>query len=153
MTRPRPSPQASRDAKAANTRRAYGRGWAAFTAWADAHGYQYMPAAPRTVALYLGHLAADGKSLATINQARAAISHAHAAEGIAKSDNPARHPVVAEAIQGLAESGSRGRTGGRPHRPGPGPGPDPGDRPPSQTRSRGTHGDQQPWHRPAGQWT
>ena len=45
-----------RDAKAANTRRAYGRGWAAFTAWADAHGYQYMPAAPQTVALYLGHL-------------------------------------------------------------------------------------------------
>ena len=89
-----------RDAKAANTRRAYGRGWAAFTAWADAHGYQYMPAAPRTVALYVGHLAADGKSLATINQARAAISHAHAAEGIAKSDNPARHPAVAEAIKG-----------------------------------------------------
>ena len=59
-----------------------------------------MPAAPQTVALYLGHLAAEGKSLATINQARAAISHAHAAEGIAKSDNPARHPVVAEAIKG-----------------------------------------------------
>ena len=89
-----------RDSKAANTRRAYGRGWAAFTTWADAHGYQYMPAAPQTVALYLGHLAADGKSLATINQARAAISHAHAAEGIAKSDNPARHPAVAEAIKG-----------------------------------------------------
>ena len=89
-----------RDAKAANTRRAYGRGWAAFTAWADAHGYQYMPAAPQTVALYLGHLAADGKSLATINQARAAISHAHAAQGIPKADNPARHPVVAEAIKG-----------------------------------------------------
>ena len=33
-------------------------------AQADAHGYQYMPAAPQTVALYLGHLAADGKSLA-----------------------------------------------------------------------------------------
>ena len=89
-----------RDAKAANTRRAYGRGWAAFTTWADAHGYQYMPAAPQTVALYLGHMAADGKSLATINQARAAVSHAHAAQGIPKADNPARHPVVAEAIKG-----------------------------------------------------
>ena len=89
-----------RDAKAANTRRAYGRGWAAFTAWADAHGYQYMPAAPQTVALYLGHLAADGKSLATINQARAAISHAHAAQGIPKADNPARHPAVVGVIKG-----------------------------------------------------
>ena len=59
-----------------------------------------MPASPQSVALYLGHLAADGKSLATINQARAAISHAHAAQGIPKADNPARHPVVAEAIKG-----------------------------------------------------
>ena len=88
-----------RDAKADNTRRAYGKGWAAFTAWADAHGYQYMPAAPQAVALYLGRLAADGKSLATISQARAAISHFHAA-GMRKDDNPARHPVVAEAMKG-----------------------------------------------------
>ena len=77
-----------RDAKAANTRRAYGRGWAAFTTWAEAHGYHCMPASPQSVALYLGHLAADGKSLATINQARAAISHHHAAQGIPKADNP-----------------------------------------------------------------
>ena len=89
-----------RDAKAANTRRAYRRGWAAFTAWADAHGYQYMPAAPQTVALYLGHLAAEGKTIATINQARAAISHAHAREGISQTENPARHPVVAETMKG-----------------------------------------------------
>ena len=77
----------------ATDRKSCGRG---ALAGADAHGYQYMPAAPQTVALYLGHLAADGKSLATINQARAAISHAHAAQGIPKADNPARHPVVAK---------------------------------------------------------
>ena len=59
-----------------------------------------MPAAPQDVALYLGHLAAEGKTIATINQARAAISHAHAAEGTAKGDNPARHPVVAETVKG-----------------------------------------------------
>ena len=55
---------------------------------------------PQTVALYLGRLAADGKAMATIAQARAAISHAHAAEGTAKGDNPARHPVVAEVVKG-----------------------------------------------------
>ena len=89
-----------RDAKAENTHRAYGRSWAAFTAWAQAHGYQSMPASPQAVALYLGRLAADGKALATINQARAAISHFHAAAGMQKADNPARHPVVAEAVKG-----------------------------------------------------
>ena len=38
--------------------------------------------------------------MATIELARAAISHAHAAEGTAKGDNPARHPVVAETVKG-----------------------------------------------------
>ena len=33
-------------------------------------------------------------------QARAAMSHAHAAAGIAKADNPGRHPVVAEVVKG-----------------------------------------------------
>ena len=59
-----------------------------------------MPAEPQRVALYLNHLAADGKAIATIAQARAAISHAQAAAGIAKANNPARHPVVAEMIKG-----------------------------------------------------
>ena len=40
------------------------------------------------IALYLGRLAAAGKAMATIEQARAAMSHAHAAAGIAKADNP-----------------------------------------------------------------
>ena len=42
----------------------------------------------QAVALYLGHLAAEGKSIATIEQARAAISHAHAGAGMQKGDNP-----------------------------------------------------------------
>ena len=57
-------------------------------------------AAPQTVALYLGHLMAEGMSMASVDQARAAISHFHAAAGIHKPDNPARHPAVAEAIKG-----------------------------------------------------
>ena len=89
-----------RDAKAANTRRVYTSAWHEFNVWALANGRQSLPAEPQTVALYLGRLAADGRAMATIEQARAAISHAHAAEGTAKADNPARHPVVAEVVKG-----------------------------------------------------
>ena len=52
------------------------------------------------MAIYLGHLAAEGKSISTIEQARAAISHFHAAAGMQKGDNPARNSVVAEAMKG-----------------------------------------------------
>ena len=38
--------------------------------------------------------------LATIEQAPAAISHAHAAEGISQTESPAHHPVVPETMKG-----------------------------------------------------
>ena len=44
--------------------------------------------------------------MATIEQARAAISYAHAAAGMAKADNPARHPVVAEGMKGWRNQAS-----------------------------------------------
>ena len=57
-------------------------------------------ATPQAVALYLGHLAVVGKPMATVQQARSAISHFHAAAGMGKGDNPALHPVVSEAVKG-----------------------------------------------------
>ena len=57
-----------RDAKAPNTRRAYASAWHTFLEWTILTGRESMPAAPQSVALYLGHLAAEGKSLATINR-------------------------------------------------------------------------------------
>ena len=93
-----------RDAKAANTRRVYQTAWHLFREWTLLTGRQSLPAEPQAVALYLGRLAADGRAMATTEQARAVISHAHApahaAEGTAKGDNPARHPVVAETVKG-----------------------------------------------------
>ena len=89
-----------RDAKAENTRRSYASAWRRFQAWADAGGHPSLPATPQAVALYLGHLASTGRSMASIEQARAAVSHFHAAAGMQKADNPARHPVVAEAVRG-----------------------------------------------------
>ena len=52
------------------------------------------------MALYLGHLASTGRSIATVQQARSAISHFHAAAEMAKGDNPALHPVMSEAVKG-----------------------------------------------------
>ena len=52
-----------RDAKAFNTRRAYQSGWKLFHNWTLLTGRESMPAEPQGVALYLGHLAAEGKSL------------------------------------------------------------------------------------------
>ena len=95
-----------RDAKAPNTRRAYASAWHMFFEWTILTGRPAMPSDPQTVALYLGHLAADGKTIATISQARAAISHAHAAEGISQTDNVARHPVVAETMKGWRNQAS-----------------------------------------------
>ena len=66
-----------RDIKAENTRRS--SAWRRFQTWADADGHSALPATPQAVALYLGHLAAVGKSMATIEQARAVISHLHTA--------------------------------------------------------------------------
>ena len=40
----------------------------------------------------------DRRSLASIQLARSAISHFHAATGMQKGDNPALHPVLAEAL-------------------------------------------------------
>ena len=54
--------------------------------------------------LYLGHLAATGRSMASTNQARAVVSHFQAAAGMREADNPAGHPVVAEAVNEVRES-------------------------------------------------
>ena len=75
-----------RDAKVANTRRVYQTAWHLFCEWTLLTGRQSMPAEPQTVALYLGHLAT--------------IAQAHAAQGVPKGDNPARHPAVAEVLKG-----------------------------------------------------
>ena len=53
----------------------------------------HCPQLPRPLPSTWGRLAASGRAMATIELARAAA-------GIAKGDNPARHPVVAEAVKG-----------------------------------------------------
>ncbi len=68
-------------AKSPATRRAYGRHWAAFSAWCAASLLPALPAASATVALYASSLAGAGRKVATIEQAMAAITAAHGAAG------------------------------------------------------------------------
>ena len=75
--------------------------------WAEAGDHPALPATLQSVAFYLGHLAASGRSIAAIQLARSAISHFHAAAGMQKDNNPARHPLVAEGPSGAGVTGPR----------------------------------------------
>ena len=83
-----------RDAKVANTRGAYETARQGFQEWAGGAGHQALPAAPQAVALYLGRRAADGRAMATIEQARAGIPQALGAVAL----NP---PRKLRAVRGL----------------------------------------------------
>ena len=103
MTRPRPSPLDSGTPRPPTHAEPTASAWARYSRdWTDSSpAIESMPAAPQTVALYLGHLAAEGKSLATINPRPEPQSPTPMLRrGYPKTDNPARHPVVAEAIKG-----------------------------------------------------
>jgi hypothetical protein len=65
-----------------------------FQEWAGGAGHQALPAAPQAVALYLGRRAADGRAMATIEQARAGIPQALGAVAL----NP---PRKLRAVRGL----------------------------------------------------
>ena len=56
------------------------------------------PESSRKLQIWNGVKGGGGRSIASSEQARAAISHFHAAAGMQKGDNPTRHPVVAEAV-------------------------------------------------------
>lgn len=80
------------------TREIYSACWSAFEAWCEAHGLQPLPAAPGTVAAYLSARAQDGRKVATLSQALAAISQAHQVAGHA---SPRTTPLVRETMKGI----------------------------------------------------
>lgn len=69
------------DSVAANTRRAYTGDWTRFTAWCAAQDREPLPATPDTALLYLTRLAEQGRKVATIERAAAAIATAHRTAG------------------------------------------------------------------------
>jgi hypothetical protein len=68
-------------ARAAGTRDVYRRAFARWVAWCAAMHTSPLPAAPETVAAYLAELAGEGKSVATIKGALAAILYTHRTRG------------------------------------------------------------------------
>lgn len=84
--------------KSPNTRRAYSRQWAAFTAWCSAQGFEPLPAQPNAVALYAAAMAQAGRAVASIEQAVAAIGAAHSTAGHA---SPRSNPAVKAVMSGI----------------------------------------------------
>ena len=87
-----------RASQAPNTQRAYRRQWEAFATWCGARGIAALPAEPAAVALYVTALAQAGRKVATIEQALAAITAAHKADGHA---NPRDAAAVAAVVAGI----------------------------------------------------
>lgn len=81
-----------------NTRRVYVQGWDKFCEVVGPN--RAMPAMPDTVANYLALLAEEGKSVATIRLASAAISAAHRVAG--DVENPCTSPVVKVTLKGIS---------------------------------------------------
>jgi site-specific recombinase XerD len=97
-------------AHAARTREAYQRDWDAFEAWCARLGFLAWPAAPRTLELYLTHLAALGRKASTIRRARTAIGLAHGHAGLPRPDQHARIRALERGIgrvHGAREQGAR----------------------------------------------
>ena len=83
---------------AENTRLAYRKAFRTFTTWCAETGFDPLPATPPTVGLYLTHLATNGRTTSTMEQALAALAFAHrqAGEGF-----DTKHPAIANTFAGI----------------------------------------------------
>jgi len=88
----------ARNSKSANTLRAYAADWHDFATWCRSVEQVSLPAAPATVAAYLGALAAAKRKVKTIERRTTAIRSVHLAAGY---DNPAAHPGVKATLAGI----------------------------------------------------
>ena len=84
--------------RAPATRRAYAAAWLRWTAFADRHGYQMMPAEPFAVALFLSELAKTS-SVATVRLVASAVAATHRDAGEAP---PTGHEGVRRVLRGVA---------------------------------------------------
>jgi len=92
--------------RAPNTRRTYASALVTFQSWADTLGRATLPTTPETVALYVAHLAREGRKASTIDRALAAISQAHLDAGL---PSPRSASVVRRVVRG-----ARRRSGAEP---------------------------------------
>lgn len=96
----------ARQARAANTIRAYEADWRDFAAWCSTRGLEPLPAAPAVVGLYLAD-SADRLSLATLARRVSSLAARHRQAGLGLD---VHHPAMADVLAGLRrERGSAQR--------------------------------------------
>jgi len=89
-------------ARSKGTRDAYASDWRQFAAWIESHGLDALPADPRMVALWLGHMArALSRRPASIRRMLSTIGTVHKRAG---HPNPCEQEVVREAMRGIANT-------------------------------------------------
>lgn len=88
-----------RAAKAAATLAAYQSDWRDFEAWSKLQGLVALPAEATTVALYLAHLASNGRKVATMTRRLSSISQAHKAAGFTSPTSDAKVKTVMAGIR------------------------------------------------------
>jgi len=86
------------EARAGRTRVEYAKQWRAFSGWCTANGLCELPAAPQTLCLYLATRADEGRKVATLAQALAAISETHQVAG---HKSPRTDRLVRETWKGV----------------------------------------------------
>lgn len=99
-----------RQARAANTRRAYAADWRDFERWCHERQLAACPAAAPTLALYLTALAGTHK-VATLTRRLSAIADAHRTAGVA---SPTEEPAVRRLMAGIRRSRGTAATAKRP---------------------------------------
>ena len=89
-----------RSARAPNTVKAYAHDLQDFATWCkvDAGGLSPVPAAPRTVALYIADVAGRGMKTATIQRRLAAIAQLHHEAGL---EDPTKTKAVRNTYRGI----------------------------------------------------
>jgi site-specific recombinase XerD len=101
----------TRQAKAANTRRAYRSDWNDFDVWCTVHHLPSLPASANTVGLYLTALADQGRKASTIGRRVSSISQAHQAAGF---ESPTQTAAVRALLAGIRRTIGTAQTGKAP---------------------------------------
>lgn len=89
-----------RNAKAANTIKAYNSDWRDFVDWCAYNKVEALPALPETIVNYVNDLADNAKAN-TVARRITAISENHIAAGYSRENNPAKSALVRAAIASI----------------------------------------------------
>lgn len=82
----------------------YTGNWATFTAFCGTNGLQALPTTPQVVAVYLSHIAKQGKSVSTVNSHCASIKYFHDQARLVVNWED---PILSQVISGIQRVNSR----------------------------------------------